>query len=102
MGSVNQITARETRSIRMQYFYSLLENKTGAAYRKVFDVILEKAQEHNITIKLPSVVMTDFEVAIINAAKSVIGANTVRCCLFHLAHAVYRRVKSLEMVLDYL
>ena len=38
--------------------------------------------------------MTDFEVAIVNAAKSVIGANTVRCCLFHLAQAVYRRVQS--------
>ena len=38
--------------------------------------------------------MTNFEVAIINAAKSVIGANTVCCCLFHLAQAVYRRVQS--------
>ena len=52
MGSVNQITARETRSIGMPYVYSLLENKTEDAYRKVFDVILEKAQEHNNNYKI--------------------------------------------------
>lgn len=38
--------------------------------------------------------MCDFEVAVINAATEVIGADHVRCCFFHLCQSVYRHIQS--------
>lgn len=94
MGAVSQPTARGTQKIGIPFVYALLETKKESAYTKVFEAVINHARDLQIIINLPSVVMSDFEVGIINAAKREVGADKVRCCLFHLGQSVYRRVQD--------
>lgn len=43
---------------------------------------------------MPSIIMSDFEVGIINADHREIRDKKVRCCLFHLGQNVYRRAQE--------
>ena len=38
--------------------------------------------------------MTDFEVAIINAIKEIIGEDKVKCCFFHFSQNIFRRIQA--------
>lgn len=77
----------------LPFVYALLENKEEASYKKVFDVTLQLACEYYINTTLPDTVMSDFELAIINAARTVFGIQKLRCCLFRLGQSIYRHVQ---------
>lgn len=92
LGAVQQVSDRETHSIGLPFVYALLQNKQEVSYKKIYEVIIAKATEHNINVRHPVSIMTDFELAIINATKEFFTADKVRCCLFHLGQSVYRYI----------
>lgn len=84
----------QEQTIGLPFVYALLETKQQGAYEKVFQIIVQQAQELSLEIVMPSVVMSDFELAIINAASKFVGAEKVRCCFFHLSQNVYRQIQQ--------
>ena len=56
-------------TVALPFAYALLESKEEVAYLlKVFEVTLEGSQQLGVPVRLPQYAMTDFELAIINAA----------------------------------
>ncbi|XP_053946208.1 uncharacterized protein LOC128855375 [Anastrepha ludens] len=95
LGAVTQPDSRgKPQTIGLPFVYALLENKEQKVYEKVFSVVLQEAERLGIDISLPIKVMTDFELAIINAVKIVIGEDKARCCFFHLCQNMYRHIQS--------
>ncbi|KAL7286791.1 hypothetical protein TKK_0018936 [Trichogramma kaykai] len=66
----------------------LMEGKKQLAYAKIFQIVSDRRREFGIQLRQPPRIMSDFELAIINAAAEF-GGN-VRLCLFHLCQSVYR------------
>lgn len=62
-------------------------------YETVLRAVLSAAQHYQINCH-PQRVMTDFELAIINACESVFPAVSVSCCFFHLKQSTYRKIQS--------
>ncbi len=50
---------------------------------------------------LPSVILSDFEQAIMQAAKSVFPAVTIKGCYFHFCQAFLRKMQSLGLQVEY-
>lgn len=62
-----------------------------AAYSKVLQVVCQKLEE--LQCPLPRYIMTDFELAIINAALENFVEAFIRACLFHLCQSVFRQIQ---------
>ncbi|XP_043469652.1 uncharacterized protein LOC122503242 [Leptopilina heterotoma] len=93
MGSVIQVNKGIQETVALPFVYALLESKEQAAYSKVFQVTQELIQKFNIHFILPQIIMSDFEIAIVNAAEDIFG-KIVRCCFFHLCQSIFRRVQN--------
>ena len=93
MASVTQVHKCIERKVSLPFLYALLENKKEETYTKVFQVTTEFATEAGIQIRNPTTVISDFEMAIINAAKSRFDKDIIRVCLFHLCQNVYRKIQ---------
>ncbi len=62
--------------------YCLLPSKSQASYERAFSLVEEKVRSNLQKDLLPSVVLSDFEQAIMQAAKSVFPAVTIKGCYF--------------------
>lgn len=56
------------------------------------DVVLKKGRKLGLAISNNLRIMSDFEYAIVNSVKNIVGPDRIRCCLFHLCQNVYDRV----------
>ncbi len=54
---------------RIFFECSFLENKEEVAYAEVFEVMLDTVHQFAIRVNLPQIILTDFELAIINSSK---------------------------------
>ncbi|CAB0041612.1 unnamed protein product [Trichogramma brassicae] len=88
MGSVNQVYKGVEQTIALPLVYALMKGKEQIAYAKIFQIISDRGREFGIQLRQPPRIMSDFELAIINAAAEF-GGN-VHLCLFHLCQSVYR------------
>lgn len=79
--------------VALPFVYALLPDKAQTSYTKVLQVVKEKAAEYNITMPEPETLVSDFELAIVNAVKAVFPHSTIRLCFFHLGQSVYRYAK---------
>lgn len=80
------------RGTTLPMLYALLPNKSQKTYKKLFKLILQQ-----IT-KKPNFVNCDFELAAINALRSVFGCK-IFGCFFHLSQSFWRRVQSCNLKL---
>ena len=55
-------------TVALPFAYPLLESKEEVAYSKVFEVTLEGSQRLGVAVRFPQYAMTDFKLAIMNAA----------------------------------
>lgn len=94
MGSVVQMHKGTERKIAFPFVHALLETKREQAYSKVLEIILSLSATFGIRIRHPATVMTDFEMAIINAVKKHFDEDTIRLCFFHLRQSVYRKIQE--------
>ena len=89
MGSVSQ----GDNVVALPFVYALMENKEQVAYKKVMEILMLKAEHAGIQVRRPPRVMSDFELAIINAITEILG-NVIILCLFHLCQSIYRRIQA--------
>ncbi|KAJ8686222.1 hypothetical protein QAD02_022016 [Eretmocerus hayati] len=59
------------------------------------------ADQHNIQNCAPTRILSDFEMAIINASKSMLPGVPNKCCFFHFGQALYRKIQSLGLQEEY-
>lgn len=75
-------------------FFCLLPNKTKQIYERVFSVL---RSQFKLDVKF---IKSDYEMAIINAAKSIFPDVLVKGCFFHFNQAIYKKAKALGMMTD--
>lgn len=100
LGSEMQIIDDEEQNIALPYVYALLRNKQEITYAKVLQIVIHKIQEFFGDWQVPEIIMTDFELGIINSVKNVVKTN-VKACFFHLRQSVYRRIQSEGLQQEY-
>ena len=81
--------------------YCLLPNKRQETYERVFTLLAEKAQTTFGILIAPSVVVSDFELGIMQAARAVFPAVTSKGCYFHFCQALIRKLQQLGLQTAY-
>lgn len=91
-----------SRTVALPLVYGLLSSKSEEQYEAVYKSVLSEAEEIGIENFEPEAVMSDFELAILNAGKSTFSEGTeFSCCFFHLKKSLYRKVQELGLVRAY-
>ncbi|KAM7310185.1 zinc finger protein Xfin [Ixodes scapularis] len=88
------------RNIFFPFAFSLLSSKTEDAYLHLFNALLLTCQRHGFVLS-PGFIITDFEIAAINALRQVFQASVLHGCFFHLSHNVYRQVQKTGLQAQY-
>lgn len=88
-GAVNSTT--------FPFIYALLPSKTEDRYEALFAELIAIAEENDVDLA-PTQIMTDFELASINAIQHCFPNARVTGCLFHLGQSVYRRIQAEGLV----
>ncbi|XP_068235676.1 uncharacterized protein [Palaemon carinicauda] len=70
------------------------------SYVQVFRDLLDYAAESDIVLS-PDMIITDFEIGVINAIKDEIPGSQQRGCFFHLCQSIYRKVISSGLKNEY-
>lgn len=81
--------------------FVLMTNRTEDAYRYVFDEILAAAARYDLELR-PKFILTDFELAAINASKVSFQPEQHCCCLFHLGQIINRRIQEIGVSSRYI
>ena len=80
--------------------YALLPNKQRHTYNKAFLMLKEAAQNLDLELN-PSTVMSDFELALIQAVELHFPNAQHRGCYYHFMQAIWRKVESLGLQEEY-
>ena len=96
MGSFIQIVDCNEQLIALSLVYVLMENKQKKSYDKIFENIRALCESFNIIFVVPSFIMTDFEIAIINAAKFFVESR-VRACFFSIYVKTFTATYSMKI-----
>lgn len=80
----------------MPALYALLPNKQGATYRRLFAEIKNLQPALN-----PETIMTDYELAAINAFTAEFPAALQRGCFFHFNQCIWRKLQELGLKARY-
>jgi len=78
------------KKIAFPFVYALLPNKEQASYQRVFQVLKDASANFNTPLPEPETLISDFELAIINAGIAEYPHATVRLCFFHFGQSAYR------------
>lgn len=76
--------------VALPLIYALLPDKAESTYIRVLEAIKDKAEQFQVNFPEPETVVSDFELAIINAVKAVFPHATLRLCFFHLGQSIWR------------
>ncbi|KAH7700530.1 hypothetical protein AAVH_32347 [Aphelenchoides avenae] len=80
-------------SVPVAYF--LLQDRTEATYRRALTAFVDAA---DLRFVQPASIMSDFELAAINALRATFPGAAIRLCLFHLAQSAFKNVAELGLV----
>jgi len=80
--------------------YSLLTSKSEEIYSCLFEELIDFAVENDITLQ-PSIILTDFELASINASRHVFPNVENKGCFFHLCQSGWRKIQSCGLATRY-
>lgn len=80
--------------------FMLLPKKNESTYTTAFSQLCEIAEDHDVELD-PQMILTDFELAEINAAKVVFPSASLHGCFFHFNQSMFRKLKKLGLQRDY-
>ncbi|KAK3933016.1 FLYWCH-type zinc finger-containing protein 1 [Frankliniella fusca] len=97
--TISALVKRQTASSRednvcFPLVYALFSSKMEVQYSQVLQAVKNASREQRVGFTQPSQVMSDFDVAILNAVKTAFPDGTVSCCFFHLGQSIYRKVQT--------
>lgn len=76
--------------------YVLAEDKSEQTYDDILETLLKLEPKIN-----PTDIMTDFELAAINAAKHIFPLASVHGCFFHFTQNLWRKIQTLGLQSEY-
>ena len=82
------------------FVYCLLPGKSRAIYQRTLEIIERKAEELGLELH-PDEVLTDFELATIQAIELGFLTTEVKGCLFHFAQALNHKISTLGLQVAY-
>lgn len=91
LGTATQVINGVEEEFGIPFVYALLNSKDETAYTKVLRVVLTAIEQLGLTVTTNNI-MTDFELGIINACRTVFPNSEVKCCFFHLKQSIYKRI----------
>ena len=78
--------------------YSFLPGKGQVVYEELFRAVMTKCENLGFNLN-PTIIITDFEMAVMQACRTVFGAQIQNHgCFFHLTQATWRKVTSLGLI----
>src|SRR5581483_1453344 len=80
--------------------YSLIISKSEEIYKNLFEELIDFAAENDIILQ-PTIILTDFELASINASHHVFPNVENRGCFFHLGQSGWRKIQSCGLATRY-
>ncbi|CAG8736097.1 11310_t:CDS:2, partial [Dentiscutata heterogama] len=80
--------------------YVLMTKKSEFLYRALFQDLIEFAKENNILLS-PTAILTDFELAAINASRIEFPNINNKCCFFHLRQSGWRKIQENKLSTHY-
>jgi hypothetical protein len=94
-------TGKPEEQVAVPLVYALLSGKTQAMYTEVLEVVRDAVAKFRVAPCTPTKIMSDFEVAIINACRDVFPQVPVSACYFHLGQIVYQRIQDAGLQVQY-
>lgn len=77
--------------------YGIVTNKTENSYKLFFNAVFMLAKvQLNVDLR-PESILTDFEIAAINAILHCFPNTQINCCYFHLKQSVHRKIVDLRI-----
>ena len=76
--------------------YCLLPGKSRSIYLKALELLILKARQLGYNIN-PNEILTDFEIAIIQAIQLIFPSTTVKGCYFHFTQAINRKINTMGL-----
>jgi len=80
--------------------YVLMTNRSEELYKRLFEELIELGNQADLDLS-PSIIITDFEQAVINATRSEFPDSTHKCCFFHLCQNLWKRIQSEGLANEY-
>lgn len=80
--------------------FALMTKKSEENYKILFQNVTDFAEENDIILK-PETIITDLELAAINASKSEFPDVRNKVCLFHLGQCIWRQIRSNGLATKY-
>ncbi|CAB4416828.1 unnamed protein product [Rhizophagus irregularis] len=77
-----------------------MSGKSKELYQVLFQNLIEFAEENNISLT-PSKILTDFEIAAINASNEEFPGVINKGCLFHLGQSGWRKIQECGLAVQY-
>ena len=100
LGSVTEVVREVQHEIALPFAYALFEGKHQYEYHKVLESLIKEAKNMNIVLE-PAYVMTDFELAILNASRGIFRTSEIKACFFHLFQSICRKVQEEGLQTEY-
>lgn len=82
------------------FVYVLTVNRTEETYSNVYTELKAFAVRHNLNLNPPHL-MSDFEIANINACREAFPQAQIHSCLFHFEQSMFKNIQKLELVQYY-
>jgi hypothetical protein len=80
--------------------YALTARRTTRVYKEIFKKLNELAANHNLELN-PEIIVSDFEMSSIQAAKQTYVTVESRGCYFHFRQAIFRKAAKLGIRKNY-
>lgn len=77
-----------------------MNEKSKELYQVLFQNLIEFAEANNISLR-PSKILTDFEIAAINASNEEFPGVINKGCLFHLGQSGWRKIQECGLAVQY-
>ena len=78
-----------------------MASNTFDQYTQVLRAVKNAVHEYRINERTPARIISDFELGIINSAKTVFPGVPIRCCFFHLGQSLYRKIQDKGLQVAY-
>lgn len=91
----------QKKSIFITAVYCIVEPKTQTTYEYIFRTLIDECAKRNL-YPYPLYMHLDFELAVINAAKSIFGTHysfilLIRGCFYQICQSTYRKIQELGL-----
>lgn len=80
--------------------YGLLPCKTEECYSAFFEQLKRCGEVYNLELS-PLFIITDFEMATINACSRVFDDSCHKCCFFHFTQNIWKQIQKLGLAVEY-